>query len=1377
MRVCLICKKKDDGISGSFFQVPKDEIKRNRWRQSCCLPLQSTQFICQDHFLASDIANGRRVLLPNALPFVLPDPNMSFLMKSQISISTNGSFEETDASIEELSSFDENQTQMKASKSDITLELECWVDELSPAQLAAYEKVANEHNAIKNALKNALSANEGKELFNGQVFQAYSFKGKVLQELKEATVPKKPPKTETPSSAGAAEKTYTRSGRKRPPNFVYLESSDEEDDDVPLAKRIASANAKNSKHGGDSATSSGKTSKKGSTAPTAPDSKKDVATPGKIGKPGKDGKTKAVKTEGETPPPPNIRPSEDSAVGGLIVGTDNKDGKASKENKEGKLQGKTFPSLVVLAKPWLKVKDMSATRNKLDSKVKLVLMLTPNKFTEWLIQEGLLKAEQKCANHKTNDLKLGVYSDASKFPYTGGYVWISECCPTRFVSVFHGSIFEGAPHPPSCILKLVYHWACQTNIQNVVQWVKVDNVYIKGVYTWLRAICTLAVHQKCKKLGGPDKFVEVGVISFGTTSQDGQQRQLKVEVLGVLDYAEKTIRLRAVEPLSDSDRNYKKRFQVILEPLQRWVHKDSTICIDLTVDKMTLYSMGFKNVVQAAATDNSAKHTNSAVMDYLRRIVPRMFQNTLSLLSRQMIQQFLDELVWREQFGTYALQAFNNITAHIAEQTRINCNESLTQRLYHVATNPFKDWSVLPANAKEIPANTTPKRLKKPINEADYVNEKVNVKNIKKEKEDDFASPTTSSKKGGTKKDELKKTASSKNAVAVKGSAKAASTSAVAKKENQVPDKKASIEGKPGKKGKEKDKEKDDDELKGLEEMYYGVQIGHDKYYEEFPLKSITKFEEGTMGVYATKVDCPICDTSTSFESNDKLQTHLVSHINIDGKDHKLQCLYCLEKLDSESSLSKHYGIMHPEETKSSNSASYRCLICQQRFNSLNFLTSHLQNKHSMLELPFYCYACGYRTSSHRDAIRHYYEDHKRHNFLQCPHCLDIYRFAYKGQVNQSNIENYYMHLRQHMGKKDPNLRCTKCSLSFLDRGALKQHISNHHSSLLKNSSNVRKLLKNSMLIPPPKVRSHHKEPLPFTVQSKLGEFFAFIDGSICAECNMEILNEHHFTGNLKCNKCNFKTSCERAMFQHTNDCSGPSGAKDVMEMPLPNEMHCICGFSTANGNNMAYHLATCGQKSAYPTLQMAQENTVKRNMLDMLGLVKRDGEPGGELDADANTTAYSAVESQDASEEHQAGDDNQTSEDNLPHSDDAMDTQSSSIAPDQTPIPFGQMDATPVDQQQQHTQNYGHIVDNTSHLQATSHQQYLGFSQNEVAPHTLNAADIDMPLIGELSEPSPLPTPQFLGEVHTPMFDAAAAAEQQHYQMMQQHHMHHQQQ
>lgn len=108
---------------------------------------------------------------------------------------------------------------------------------------------------------------------------------------------------------------------------------------------------------------------------------------------------------------------------------------------------------------------------------------------------------------------------------------------------------------------------------------------MKGLNTWLRSVCTVALHTNIKPLGGAGRRVEVGVISLGTTSQDGQQRQVKVEVLGLLETEQKLLRLRAVEPQSDVDRNYRKRFSKILEPLCQWVHRDSIIVTDLTVDK------------------------------------------------------------------------------------------------------------------------------------------------------------------------------------------------------------------------------------------------------------------------------------------------------------------------------------------------------------------------------------------------------------------------------------------------------------------------------------------------------------------------------------------------------------------------------------------------------------------------------------------------------------------------------------------------------------------------------------------------------------------------------------------------------------------------
>ncbi|XP_072383647.1 uncharacterized protein row isoform X2 [Diabrotica undecimpunctata] len=412
----------------------------------------------------------------------------------------------------------------------------------------------------------------------------------------------------------------------------------------------------------------------------------------------------------------SIRPSETNVEGGLSAGsknvvevdltsTDEETSKLPPDSREiafNKLQGKTYPSLVVVARPHLRARDLSLDRPKLDAKVKSVLMHAPPKFTEWLIQQGLIRSEQKCTVHTNTQLKLGMYSDVSKFPYSGGYVWISECCPQRFVSVFSGSLFEGSPHPPVVILKLLYHWACQTNIQNVVQWVKVDNLYVKGMFTWLRSICTVGLQSHFRQLGGPGVKVEVGVISLGTSSQDGSTRQVKVEVLGVLESESKLIRLRAVEPQTDGDRSYKKRFSKILEPLISWVHPHSMLVADMTVDKQALYNMGFTNVVVSTVVNNNQ------IMEYLRRIVPRMFQNTLSLLSRQIIQQFLDELVWREWFGTSSLQAFDSVVQHLAEQTRFESGMSLIVRLNKVAQNPFKSWNMIFSNTpKPVENNAT----------------------------------------------------------------------------------------------------------------------------------------------------------------------------------------------------------------------------------------------------------------------------------------------------------------------------------------------------------------------------------------------------------------------------------------------------------------------------------------------------------------------------------------------------------------------------------------------------------------------------------------------------------------------------------------------
>ena len=71
-----------------------------------------------------------------------------------------------------------------------------------------------------------------------------------------------------------------------------------------------------------------------------------------------------------------------------------------------------------------------------------------------------------------------MYQTPTLLTSSGGYAWIIECCPggRKYVSIFSGSIFAlGLKENISStsVLKLIYHWSCQTTISNVETWVKV----------------------------------------------------------------------------------------------------------------------------------------------------------------------------------------------------------------------------------------------------------------------------------------------------------------------------------------------------------------------------------------------------------------------------------------------------------------------------------------------------------------------------------------------------------------------------------------------------------------------------------------------------------------------------------------------------------------------------------------------------------------------------------------------------------------------------------------------------------------------------------------------------------------------------------------
>ncbi|XP_011310606.1 uncharacterized protein [Fopius arisanus] len=883
-------------------------------------------------------------------------------------------------------------------------------------------------------------------------------------------------------------------------------------------------------------------------------------------------------------PPMIVRPTEQTCIGGIAVGNKNSadsideskrhlpDGREIAFNKMN--GGRTFPSLVVVARPFLRSKEVppqtiSKERNELDAKVKTVLMYSATRFAEWLIQQGLVKSEQYCDQHSNQKpkLKLGMYSHCGSFPYSGGYVWISSCCPDRFVSVFSGSIFQGAPHTPSVLLKLIYHWSCQTNVQNVVSWVKISNVYVKNFYTSLRSICTAAVWDKSSLIGGKGRNIQVGVISLGTTSQDGNLRQVKVEVLGILNPETGELRLRACEPVQDNDRTVKRRFNNILQPLKNWVDKDSKILTDFTVDKGILHELGFNQVIQVAYNNQTSRHQNSnyQVMEYLRKIVPRMFQNTLSLLSRQMIQQFLDELVWREMFGTTASRAFHSIISHIAEQTRASTGENLLDRLSKVAVNPFNDWSYSQYIAKEsYSVNNTAEPIllsndTNPANDAPILTLKTSaVQSIRRSRKRPMNSPNVIE----------------------------------AKRSNS--DIKIDF------------KDLDKGEQVALHAFYYGTIEGDKLSWKEE--KRIASFT------------CFLCPTTV--KSNTEVMDHMIKHVphRVAGQLHCHVCRYCCAAFSS-----KHMLITHVAEAHSTfgNSDGHMvvCGICEQKFANSTLLVAHMSTTHSSSEMPYRCENCGYRTSSHKDAVDHFYKTHERGDSLQCPYCLKVMQFCIEGTPISANIQAYLVHMQRHVLRREQGRgnKCSRCCLWFNQKSALKQHQIDLHMPWLGSKEIPSVPDEKRIMIPkfrhqlkridlgaaPPELPDNEafdrwSNPIIVNVTSFHYHFR-------CQECEEDIDEEDHYPGEQKCRQCRYVTCCWRAFKEHQQQIHNERPMTSLIvpspliNIPLEKKMKCSCGYATKDGNLLATHFVKCKKVSG------GIEVRGSTGMLDSLGLVPKN--------------------------------------------------------------------------------------------------------------------------------------------------------------------------
>lgn len=127
---------------------------------------------------------------------------------------------------------------------DMTLKLDYSADELNPAQLAAFEQAEQEHNEIKNKLKDLVVSSGAESVFLGEVFSAYQVSGSVtgLDSIaKPVAVVRKENKARQLAEDKRLRSDRDREASRRRDNAKLIEVIDDDEDEeyLPLVMQFS----------------------------------------------------------------------------------------------------------------------------------------------------------------------------------------------------------------------------------------------------------------------------------------------------------------------------------------------------------------------------------------------------------------------------------------------------------------------------------------------------------------------------------------------------------------------------------------------------------------------------------------------------------------------------------------------------------------------------------------------------------------------------------------------------------------------------------------------------------------------------------------------------------------------------------------------------------------------------------------------------------------------------------------------------------------------------------------------------------------------------------------------------------------------------------
>ncbi|XP_071965519.1 uncharacterized protein [Antedon mediterranea] len=245
-----------------------------------------------------------------------------------------------------------------------------------------------------------------------------------------------------------------------------------------------------------------------------------------------------------------------------------------------------------------------------------------------------------------------------------GLVWRCHRC-RRTIAMRTGTFLAGQKIAMDDWLNLVYYWATETSVKHAIVHTGLKPKVVIQQYRFLRDICSQKLLQTPTLLGGPGVVVQIDESCFSHSRKNGRGRAPEREmwVFGLVDTTTKPARgyLQFVE-----DRSAATLLPIIEDKTRpgtiihsdMWAAYRQVVAIPGIAEHRTVnHSRHFVNPIDGTHTQNVESYWNKA----------KSKLKAMKGVKREWLSEYLDEFMWREEFGKDLLVGFENIIDHIAE--------------------------------------------------------------------------------------------------------------------------------------------------------------------------------------------------------------------------------------------------------------------------------------------------------------------------------------------------------------------------------------------------------------------------------------------------------------------------------------------------------------------------------------------------------------------------------------------------------------------------------------------------------------------------------------------------------------------------------------